>query len=110
MTSEFHQSVSDRRVGERRAVMQAVPSHQEWHLDKKVPLSLIFAMLVQFSMALMAYSDLKKDVAVLQADGVVLHQRDAQNFDALNAAMKTVNETFARMDAKLDRIIERGQK
>ena len=39
----------------------------QWHLDKKVPLSLIFAMLVQAAMVIWAIADIKKDVEVLKA-------------------------------------------
>jgi hypothetical protein len=67
-------------------------------------------MLVQAGMVIWAIADIKKDVELLKQDAVALHARDTQNSDALNAAMRTVSETFARLDAKLDRLIERGQK
>lgn len=38
------------------------PVDHGWNLDKKVPLSLIFAMLVQAGMVIVAISDIKKDV------------------------------------------------
>lgn len=47
------------------------PPEQGWHLDKKVPLSLILAMIVQVAMVIMAIADIKKDVEVLKAQVLV---------------------------------------
>ena len=111
MNTDFQPSGHDRRTGERRAVMQvALPQPDAWHLDKKVPLSLIFTILIQAAMVIWAIADIKKDVELLKQDAAALHVRDNQNLDALNMAMKSVNDTFARLDAKLDRLIERGMK
>ena len=110
MTTEFRPSSYDRREGERRALLQPIPEQQGWHLDKKVPIGLIFMILLQAGMVIWAIADIKKDVELLKQDNAGLHIRDTQNFDALNAAMRTVNETFARLDAKLDRLIERNVK
>ena len=41
------------------------PTKESWHLDKKVPLSLIFAMLIQAAMVIWAVADIKKDVEIL---------------------------------------------
>lgn len=111
MSTESQPSGHERREGERRAVMQVAPPQPDaWHLDKKVPLSLIFTILIQAAMVIWAIADIKKDVELLKQDAAALHVRDNQNLDALNMAMKTVNDTFARLDAKLDRLIERGMK
>ena len=41
-----------------------------WHLDKKVPLTLIFAMLMQAAMVIWAIADIKKDVEVLKSQSM----------------------------------------
>jgi hypothetical protein len=100
--TDFQPSGLDRRDVERRS-----PEPNGWHLDKKVPLGLIFTILVQAGMVIWAIADIKKDVELLKQDAAALHIRDSQNSDALNMAMKTVNDTFIRLDTKLDRLIER---
>ena len=108
--TDFQPSGHDRRSGERRAIAEIAPPPEAWHLDKKVPLSLIFAMMVQFGMAFLAYGDLKKDIELIKADGLVLHQRDTAQSDNLKDALKLMQDQFQRLDAKLDRLIERGSK
>jgi len=81
----------------------------QWHLDKKVPLSLIFAMLLQAAMVIMAVADIKKDVELLKADAVTLHQQRQQQSDSFKDAMQQMRDQFSRLDAKLDRLIERGK-
>lgn len=110
MTTEFRPSSVDRREGERRAVLEAMPEPTGWHLDRKVPIGLIVLMIAQVVGVVWFFAGIKQDVELLKADSVVLHARDNQNFEALNAAMKTFNDTFARLDAKIDRLIERDHK
>ena len=82
-------------------------ANQGWHLDKKVPLSLIFAMLVQAGMVSVAVADIKKDVDVLKADVVVLHQRDNRLDADSKEQVRLLQDHLVRIDAKLDRLIER---
>jgi len=81
-----------------------------WHLDKKVPLSLIFAMLMQGAMVIWAIADIKKDVEILKANQVVLSQQDVRQVSDLRDSMLSVREQFTAINAKLDRLIERNMK
>jgi hypothetical protein len=81
-----------------------------WHLDKKVPLSLIFAMLMQAAMVIWAIADIKKDVELVKADLIVLHQRDKAQTENLKDAINALQAYYSRMDAKLDRLIERNNR
>jgi hypothetical protein len=109
--TNFQPSGYERREGERRALLsQPMQDLPGWHLDKKVPLGIIFALLMQFGMAFLAYGDLKKDVELLKADQMVLHQRDTAQTDSLKEALRLMQDQFQRLDSKLDRLIERGQK
>ena len=81
-----------------------------WHLDKKVPLSLIFAMLVQAGMVIWAVADIKKDVELLKADVSSLHVADKSQQDELKNAITVLQAHYVRMDSKLDRLIERMSK
>ena len=52
------------------------PQKESWHLDKKVPLSLIFAMLIQAAMVIWAVADIKKDVEILKSRVTTQQDRD----------------------------------
>lgn len=110
------QSTIDQRsgLGRRSTDFQTSQFPQQpadgWHLDKKVPLSLIFAMLMQAAMVIWAIADIKKDVELLKQDSVGLHARDTLQADSLKEAMRQMQDQFSRLDAKLDRLIERGAK
>lgn len=93
---------------ERRIVPE--PTESGWHLDKKVPLSLIAAMIAQVIVVTMFFADIKRDVELLKADSVVLHQRDSAQTIEMREAIRTLQEQFQRMDSKLDRLIERTSK
>lgn len=91
----------------RRLSAELVSVHDSgWHLDKKVPLSLIFAMLVQAGMVIWAIADIKKDVELVKADVVSLHTRNKEQSEGFKDAINTLQAYYARMDAKLDRLIE----
>ena len=60
--------------------------------------------------ALLAYGDLKKDVELLKQDSAALHGRDTMHEDQMRETVKLMQDQYARLDAKLDRLIERRQK
>jgi hypothetical protein len=110
--TDFQASSADRREGERRALLTQ-PMQQEqsgWHLDKKVPIGLFFALIVQAASVIWFFADLKERVALNTQDIAALHIRDTQNADSLKEALKMMQDQFSRLDSKLDRLIERGQK
>lgn len=82
----------------------------QWHLDKKVPLTLIFAMLVQAAMVIWAVADIKKDVEVLKATVSVQAQRDATQDSSVREALTVIRQQYDLTNAKLDRLIERAIK
>ena len=93
---------------ERRA---PVPKEEEgWHLDKRVPLSLIAAMVAQVVVVTMFFADIKRDVELLKADVITLHQRDSKMETDTRDALRSNNEHLNRIDQKLDRLIERVAK
>lgn len=79
-----------------------------WHLDKKVPLSLIFAMLVQAGMVIMAISDIKKDVEFLKVQVNTQAERDSRQDQDMKEAMTLLRESLGTLNSKIDRLIERG--
>ena len=90
---------------DRRAAVE-----QGWHLDKKVPLSLIFAMLVQAGMVIVAISEIKKDVEVLKSQANAQTQRDTRQDSDMREAMNLLRDSLHILNTKLDRLIERGGK
>jgi len=84
-------------------------SMEGWHLDKKVPISLIFAILAQAAMVIWAIADIKKDVELLKQDIIQLHVRDAAIEVQTKEYVKNLNDAITRIDGKLDRLIERGK-
>ena len=92
---------------ERRTIREVAPPDVGWHLDKKVPLTLIFAMMVQAAMVVWAIADIKKDVEVLKMQSAAQAARDTRQDDEMHEAMRLLREQFMSMNAKLDRLIER---
>ena len=83
------------------------PANQ-WHLDKKVPLSLIFAMLVQAAMVIWAIADIKKDVEVLKAAMVQQIDRDNRQDRAGADAVALVREDLHEVKSMLQKLLERN--
>ncbi len=81
--------------------------HESWHLDKKVPLSLIFAMLVQAAMVIWAVADIKKDVEILKSRAATQQDRDDRQDKTLGEVVARLQTQLERMDGKLDRLIEK---
>lgn len=81
-----------------------------WHLDKKVPLSLIFAMIIQGAMVVWAIADIKKDVEILKAQTSTQAQRDNRQDTDMQGAMTLLRESLRNLNDKLDRLIERDRK
>lgn len=81
--------------------------HESWHLDKKVPLSLIFAMLVQAAMVIWAVADIKKDVEILKSRVSTQQDRDERQDKTLGEVVARLQTQLERMDGKLDRLIEK---
>lgn len=84
------------------------PNDNQWHLDKKVPLSLIFAMLIQAGMVIWAIADIKKDVEVLKAAMVQQIDRDNRQDRSTAEAVALVREDIKEVKALLQRLVERN--
>lgn len=83
------------------------PTKESWHLDKKVPLSLIFAMLIQAAMVIWAVADIKKDVEILKSRVTTQSDRDDRQDRAVDEIVAELRTRLERMDNKLDRLIEK---
>lgn len=93
-------------------------SSDGWHLDKKVPISIILTLLIYGISGLWFVADIKRDVEVLKAQQILQHAREAeamaQQRDRDERQDRSVSEALAQVrdavregNAKLDRLIER---
>jgi hypothetical protein len=92
-----------------------VEQDAHWHLDKKVPLALIFTMLVQAA-ALVAWASsvtadigtLTRDVAVLTSDnkerGVKMEE-----VISLKVEVRHINDSIARIEKTLGQVLSFGR-
>ena len=83
------------------------PTKESWHLDKKVPLSLIFAMLIQAAMVIWAVADIKKDVEILKSRVATQSDRDDRQDKTLGEVVSRLQTQLERMDGKMDWLIEK---
>ena len=86
------------------------PEAESWHLKKEINLSMIISIIGIAVACVIGYSDLKRDIAVLQLDVATLHTRNNKAETDLRDAITLIRSQFERLDAKLDRIIEREKK
>ena len=80
---------------------------ENWHLDRKVPLTLIFAMLVQAGMVIWAVADIKKEVELLKAQTMMQRDRDERQDKSAAEAYQRLSYQLEKIDAKLDRLTEK---
>ena len=83
---------------------------QGWHLKKEVSLSVIISVIGVAVAGMTAYSDLKKDIALIKSDVAGLHDTDDETRESLRETVVRFNTTIDKIDAKLDRIIERNRR
>lgn len=86
------------------------PEPQGWHLDRKVPVTIIFMMISLAVAGFWGFADLKKDVELLKAATLVLHERDAKQESDIKDALGQIREQYNALNAKLDRLVERSSK
>lgn len=80
-----------------------------WHLKKEVSLSVIISVIGVAVAGMTAYSDLKKDIALIKSDVISLRETDHETRETLKETVVRFNLTIDKIDAKLDRIIEKGK-
>lgn len=88
----------------------ASTSQEQWHLDKKVPIGIIVAMLVQFAGGLWFVSKLDSRIYTLETAAVMQREIDQRQDDSARATRAEVLRQLERIDEKLDRLIEKRSK
>lgn len=79
-----------------------------WHLDKRVPISLILALLGQFLIGLWFVSKLDARVYALELNLIVQRERDTTQDTQRENSFQMLRSDLRDMSAKLDRLIENG--
>lgn len=82
-------------------------SSDNWHLDKKVPVSLIVAMVAQIVAVVWAIADIKKDTELNMQAIEQLREADKALLTENQRNLQIIQGHYARLEAKLDRLIER---
>ena len=80
---------------------------EQWHLDKKVPLSLIFAMIVQAAMVLWVVAGIRGDVEILKVQLQAQTSRADQQDQSSAESLSLIRGQLDKMENKLDRALER---
>ena len=81
-----------------------------WHLDKRVPIGLIGAVLVQTISFVWFISKIDSRVSSLESGAVMQRDRDDRQDRASADAAANVRADLKEIDRKLDRLIERTIK
>lgn len=87
----------------------ASQDENRWHLDKKVPISLMLVLLMQGVAGVWAVADIKKDVELLKAAMIEQRYRDERQDKTTAEAVMQVRSDIKEVSQKLDRLIERGK-
>ena len=107
MSDDFQSSAfPERRTPEERRA--ATP--ESWHFKKEISVSIIISVITLGIAVVVAYTDLQRDIALIQANIITLNQQDVRLKAEIDAASNTTSARFDRIDAKLDRLIERSVK
>ena len=85
------------------------PDDNHWHLDKKVPISIILALVMQGVMGLWAIAEIKKDVEVLKAGRQEQALRDQRQDSDSTETKALIRQDIREVNSKLDRLIERSK-
>lgn len=80
---------------------------EQWHLDKKVPLSLIFAMIVQAAMVLWVVAGIRGDVEILKVQLQAQTSRADKQDQSSAESLSLIRGQLDKMENKLDRALER---
>jgi hypothetical protein len=83
------------------------PGPQGWHLKKEVNLSLIISVIGIAIACVTGYTDLKRDIALIQADLVGMHKKDSELSLEDDKNLVVIRAQYDRLEGKLDRLIER---
>lgn len=86
------------------------PEPVGWHLDKRVPISLIITIMIIAGSGIGAFFKHETSIELLKAGFEVLHDRDLKQENDFREALSQMRDLYKEMNAKLDRLIELRMK
>lgn len=81
-----------------------------WHLDKKVPISIIAALFVQFLGGVWFMSKIESRVVALETAKVAQERIDERQDQRAGEAVNLVRSDIQELGRKMDRLVERTSK
>ena len=88
------------------------PAGDGWHLDRRIPLALIFAVLVQFGIFVAAWTRLQGDVTYVHNSVTQIKQESREvnarleNLGQLRTEVKYLAQSMQRLRATVDSMLE----
>ena len=83
------------------------PERRKWHVKKEVSVGDLIAFTAAAIAVVTAYNTLDKRLTVLEDRAVQQAANDKRQDDDSIRYQKRIDDTLAKMDSKLDRLIER---
>lgn len=87
-------------------------SDNHWHLDKRVPISILGVLIVQMCSGLWFISKLDARIAALENISVIQlsaqHEKDQKQDEQVKDSVEKLAKQLEHIDDKLDRIIEKS--
>lgn len=80
-----------------------------WHLDKRVPVSIIVVLLMQFVAGLWVVAEMRKDIDVLKIQTIETRERERARDLQYAETMQHLRTDILEVNRKLDRLIERSK-
>ena len=90
--------------------MSQVKEDNNWHLDKKVPITLIIILVMQFFGGAWFMSRMESRVSYLEAAKISQERVDDLQDRRAGEAVSLVRGDIQELGRKLDRVIERSPK
>lgn len=78
-----------------------------WHLDKRVPVSIIMAIIIQGASGLWVLADMRKDIDVLKMQVVESRERERGLLTQFTDAVALIRADVRALSEKMDRTTER---
>lgn len=79
-----------------------------WHLDKRVPISIILVIVVQVLGGLWYVSELRRDIDLLKKDQAVAVDRDNRQDRVIAESISLLRSDIQELKQKIDRLVERN--
>jgi hypothetical protein len=104
---------------QRRSDYESSESHEPkgWHFKKELSPTTVVAFIGIAIAGITGYTDLRKDIALIQMDSLgihkeisVLHIADSESLERWKDDLGKLNVVIDKIDLKLDRLIEKGSK